>query len=352
MREDQRADGGGAVRAGRVDRGLLALAQSGDGQAFRQLVEPYRRELQVHCYRILGSVQDAEDLLQETLLAAWRGIGGYEERASIRAWLYRIATNRCLNTLRANDRRAHPDVSHRPEVPLPEPSRRRAEPSWLEPYPDALLGDLVDSAPGPEARYEARESVSLAFVAVLQTLPPRQRVVVVLRDVLGFRAAEVAVMLDATEGAVESALKRARATLAEEHDRRSAPLPDSPDERRVVEGFLRAFEAGDVEAIVAMLTDDAWLTMPPLPLEYQGPAAIGHFLSTVAFHDGARYVLVPTRANGQPAFGMYSRDQRTPILHAHGLLLLTVTGRGVAAVTRYHDNSLLAMFGLPRSLRA
>ncbi|HEX2315923.1 MAG TPA: RNA polymerase subunit sigma-70, partial [Thermomonospora sp.] len=191
--------------AGRSAEGLLASARGGDGEAFRELVEPYRRELQVHCYRILGSVQDAEDLVQETLLAAWRGIGGFEERASVRTWLYRIATNRCLNALRAGARRPSESVTYRPEVPLPEPSHRRAEPSWLEPYPDVLLDAIADGLPGPEARYEARESVSLAFLAALQQLPPRQRAVLVLRDVLGFRAAEVADVLGTTENAVTNA---------------------------------------------------------------------------------------------------------------------------------------------------
>jgi RNA polymerase sigma-70 factor (ECF subfamily) len=332
---------------GAVD--LLALAREGDGEAFRALVEPYRRELQVHCYRILGSVQDAEDLLQETLLAAWRGIGGYEERASLRTWLYRIATNRCLNALRAA-RRPPGYAGYRPEVPLPEPSRRRAEPSWLEPYPDVLLDEITDDTPGPEARYELRESVSLAFLAALQELPPRQRVVLVLRDVLGFRAAEVARMLDATEDAVTNALKRARRGMPGPGGH-GAPLPSSPQERRIVTDFVRAFEAGDVDAVVALLTDDAWLTMPPLPMEYQGLDAIRNFLATVALRHGKRHVLVPTRANGQPAFGCYQHDPRTPILHAHGVIVLTLSGDRVAAVTRFLDNSLLATFGLPRSLR-
>jgi RNA polymerase sigma-70 factor (TIGR02960 family) len=326
--------------------GLLTRARDGDGEAFRELVEPYRRELQVHCYRLLGSVQDAEDLLQETLLAAWRGIGGYEERASLRTWLYRIATNRCLNALRAGARRPPDYADYRPEVPLPEPSHRRAEPSWLEPYPDVLL----DETPGPEARYELRESVSLAFVAALQELPPRQRVVLVLRDVLGFRAAEVARMLDTTEDAVTNALKRARRALPGP-DAERAPLPNSPGERRIVDDFVRAFEAGDVDAVVALLTDDAWLTMPPLPLEYQGVDAVRNFLATVALRDGVRHVLVPTRANGQPAFGCYVRDPRTPIPHAHGVIVLTLAGDRISALTRFLDNSLLTTFGLPRSLR-
>ncbi|WP_049558257.1 sigma-70 family RNA polymerase sigma factor [Nonomuraea sp. SBT364] len=331
---------------------LLALARSGDGEAFRELVEPYRRELQVHCYRILGSVQDAEDLLQETLLAAWRAIGGYEERASVRTWLYRIATNRCLNALRGGGRRPHGYPAYRPEVPLPEPSHHRAEPSWLEPYPDMLLDEIADQVPGPEARYELRESVSLAFLAALQQLPPRQRAVLVLRDVLGFRAGEVAGILDTTENAVAMALKRARAALARElPGREGAPLPNSPRERRLVDAFARAFEAGDVDAIVALLTDDAWLTMPPLPLEYQGPDVIRSFLETIAMRRGTGRVLIPTRANGQPAFGCYIRDRRTPIMHAHGVLVLTLAGDRISMVTRFLDNSLLTTFGLPRSLR-
>lgn len=329
---------------------LLALARDGDGEAFRGLVEPYRHELQVHCYRILGSVQDAEDLVQETLLAAWRGIGGYEERASVRTWLYRIATNRCLNALRAGSRRSH--AGYEPEVPLPEPSHRRPEPSWLEPYPDTLLDEIVDHTPGPEARYELRESVSLAFLTALQQLPPKQRAVLVLRDVMGFRAAEVATILDTTENAVTSALTRARGALANElPDRENAPRPNSPLERRIVADFIRVFEAEDVDAVVAMLTDDALLTMPPLPLEYQGIEAVRHFLATVALRDGRRHVLIPTRANGQPAFGCYMRDPRTSIMHAHGVVVLTLAGDRIAALTRFLDNSLLTTFGLPRSLR-
>ncbi|MGR6920420.1 sigma-70 family RNA polymerase sigma factor [[Actinomadura] parvosata] len=319
---------------------LLTAARGGDGDAFRALVEPYRRELHVHCYRLLGSVQDAEDLVQETLLAAWRGIGGYEERASLRTWLYRIATNRCLNALRGGAHRS---------------SRRREEASWLEPYPDVLLDELPDRLPGPEARYETSESVSLAFLAALQRLPARQRAVLVLRDVLGYRAAEVADLLGTTTNAVTMALKRARATLSRElpgPGRESAPLPGSSQERRLVAGFTRAFEAGDVDAIVALLTRDASLTMPPLPLAYRGPDEIRTFLATAALAGGRRYALVPTRANGQPAFGCYLRDPRTPILHAQGVLVLTPAGERVCALTRFHDNSLLTAFGLPRSLRA
>jgi RNA polymerase sigma-70 factor (TIGR02960 family) len=329
---------------------ILDRARAGDGQAFRELTEPYRRELQVHCYRILGSIQDAEDLLQETLLAAWQGLAGFEERSSLRSWLYRIATNRCLNALRAGTRR--PREAPSLEVTLPEPTRR-GDPSWLEPYPDVLLDDLPDRAPGPAARYETKESVSLAFLVALQHLPPRQRAVLVLRDVLGFRAAEVATMLDTTESSVTSALKRARATLAArlpDPGRDQAPLPGSPRERRIVEDFSAAFERRDVDTILTLLTDDVWLTMPPLPLEYQGIAATGHFLRTVSMRTGRRYRLIPTYANGQPAYGMYVIDN-TPIAHAHGLLVLTLTGDRICALTRFADNGLLPHFGLPRTLR-
>ena len=247
----------------------LERARAGDEEAFAELVDPYRRELQLHCYRILGSLQDAEDQLQETLLAAWRGLERFEERASLRAWLYRIATNRCLNALRDRGRRPQ-------EVPgmvePPEPTRR-AEPMWLEPYPDVLLEGLADEAPGPEARYETRESVGLAFMAGLQHMPPRQRAALVLRDVLGFRAAEVAEMLDSSEASVKGALRRARVTLDErlpagagEH----AALPRSPRQRDLVGRFAAAVERGDTDSVVALLTDDAWLTMPPEPYEYQG----------------------------------------------------------------------------------
>jgi RNA polymerase sigma-70 factor (ECF subfamily) len=331
----------------------LARARAGDDEAFRRLTDPYLRELQVHCYRMLGSVQDAEDLLQETLLAAWRGLGGYEGRASVRTWLYRIATNRCLNALRDGARRPHEDPARQVRIPLPEPTRERAEPLWLEPFPDALLEGVPDRAPGPEARYEMRESVSLAFLVALQQLPARQRAVLVLREVLGFRAVEVADMLATSESAVNSALKRARAAVDGELpgvDREQAPLPGSSRERRIVEDFARAFERGDMEAVVALLTDDVWLTMPPLPLEYQGGAAVGHFFATVALRSGRRYVMVPTRANGQPALAGYVHEEGRPAPHRNGLLVLTLRGDRVAAITRFLDSGLMSAFGLPPTL--
>jgi RNA polymerase sigma-70 factor (TIGR02960 family) len=334
-----------AEEAGR----LLARARAGDGDAFAELVGPFRRELQVHCYRILGSVADAEDMLQETMMAAWRGLDRFEGRASLRAWLYRIATNKCLNQLRGNRTR----FQYTPEIPLPEPTRT-GEPLWLDPYPDALLGDIPDTAPGPEARYEARESVSLAFVAALQHLTPGQRTTLVLRDVLGFSAAETAGILEASLDSVNGALKRARAAIAGQlppgqHDR--APVPGSARERQIVARFADAFEHGDVSRIVALLTDDAWLTMPPLPFEYQGRAAAAQFLSAISFRSQTRqFRLVPTRANGQPAFGCYLRDAQAPIAHAHGLIVLTLAGDRISAITRFLDNSVLPQFGLPRTL--
>jgi RNA polymerase sigma-70 factor (TIGR02960 family) len=329
---------------------LIDRAQAGDGEAFRQLTDPYRRELQVHCYRILGSVQDAEDALQETMFAAWQGLRGFERRASIRTWLYQVATNRCLNALRSASRR--PQMQPAPELDLPAPSRL-GEVVWLEPYPDVLLDGVADIAFGPEARYEATEAIGLAFVTALQLLPPRQRAVLILRDVLGFRAAEVADMLLSSEESVTSALKRARATLQRElprdDHRQGPPPPGSPAERELVARLTAAYDAGDVNSIVALLTEDVRLAMPPVPLEYQGRELAAQFLRAVAFRQGRRYRLVPTRANRQPAFGAYVRDPRAGISHANGLLVFTLSGNRISGITRF-DNSVLARFGLPRTL--
>jgi RNA polymerase sigma-70 factor (ECF subfamily) len=331
---------------------VLARARAGDGEAFRELTDPYRRELQLHCYRILGSVQDAEDMLQETLLAAWRGLDRFEERASMRSWLYKIATNRCLNALRDTGRRPAAAARYQWSDPPPEPTRR-AEPLWLQPYPDVLLDDLPDTAPGPEARYETREALALAFVAGLQRLPPRQRAVLVLRDVLGYRAAEAADMLGVSEVSVNSTLQRARATLAAQQPaagRDAAPAPRSARERGLVGRFADAFEAADTERLVALLTEDAWLTMPPEPLEYQGRAAIAEFFQTRPHWKTRVTRLVPTRANNQPAFGYYRTDLDVPVAHAHGLIVLTLAGDKICAITRIGDNSLFPRFGLQRTL--
>jgi RNA polymerase sigma-70 factor (ECF subfamily) len=334
-----------------VTQQLLTRAAQGDADAFRQLTDPYRRELQFHCYRILGSMQDAEDALQETMVSAWRGLAGFEERGSLRAWLYRIATNRSLDALRDPARRPPPPE---PPTALPQPTRL-GEPTWLEPYPDALLGDLIDAEPGPEASYETRETIELAFVAALQQLPPRQRSVLVLRDALGFHAAEVADMLGSSEDSVKSALRRARATMQQLQSppsRERAPVPDSPEERELVRRFSEAWIADDIEAVIALLTDDAWVSMPPSPLEYQGRAPIGAFLRQIAkWRAGRRYRLVPTRANTQPAFGCYRNDFHAPIAHAAGLLVLTLEGDRIAAITNFIDTSVLSRFGLPRTLR-
>ena len=327
----------------------LAQARAGDEHAFRELTDPYRRELQVHCYRILGSVQDAEDLVQETLLAAWRGLEAFESRSSVRAWLYRIATNRCLNALR--DRARRPREVQAMVEPL-EPTRR-IEPLWLEPYPDVLLEDIADRSPGPEARYEAREAVELAFISALQNLPPRQRAVLVLRDVLGFRTAEVADMLDTGEASVKGALQRARATLGEQlpvPDRDRAPVPNSARERGLVGRFADAVESGDVDGVVSLLTDDALLTMPPQPLEYQGHDAIAAFLRHRAQLRGVPLRVVPTRANTQPAFGCYLPDAHAAIARPYSLFLLTLEGDAVAAITWFADTALFPHFGLPRTL--
>jgi RNA polymerase sigma-70 factor (TIGR02960 family) len=328
---------------------LISRARAGDGEAFRELTQPHRRELQVHCYRMLGSVADAEDALQDTLLAAWQGIGAFEGRASLRTWLYKIATNRCLNARRAVGRRPAKEWDV-PKVEPPEPTRL-GEVAWIEPYPDVLLEGAINLPPGPEARYEQAESISLAFVTALQVLPPRQVAVLILRDVLGFRASEVATMLDTTVESVTSALKRARASL---HQRRKTaegreppPAVSSPAEDAIVAKFARAWESADIDALVDLLTDDVFISMPPMPFEYQGRDVVTRFCASL-FGSGRRFDLVPTRANGQPAFGAYLRPP-AGVRHGTGLYVLTLAGDQICAMTRF-ENSVLPSFGLPRSL--
>jgi len=328
---------------------LMTRARAGDGDAFRELTEPYRRELQVHCYRMLGSLQDAEDAVQDTLLAAWQGLGGFEGRASIRTWLYRIATNRCLNARRSASRRPASQWNI-PAVEPPDPTRL-GEVVWLEPYPDALLEGAIDGPAGPEARYEQTETISLAFVTALQVLPPRQLAVLVLRDVLGFHASEVAGMLDSTPGSVNSALKRARASL--QHRRPpgagDAPPPaaGSPSEDAIVAKFVTAYESADLDALVALLTDDVFISMPPMPFEYEGRDVVARFFASI-FGAGRRFDLVPARANGQPAFGAYLRAP-AGVRHGIGLFVLTLAGDRICALTRF-EKGVLPWFGLPRSL--
>ena len=328
----------------------LIRARAGDHQAFAALTDPYRRELQLHCYRILGQVQDAEDAMQETLLSAWRALESFEERSTLRSWLYRIATNRCLNMLRDSGRR--PATAVGPASTPPEPTRY-GEVLWLEPYPDALLEGIVDGTAGPEARYETREAVTLAFLTALHRLPPRQRAVLVLRDVLGFSAIEVAAMLDTSPTSVNSALIRARATIEEggprAHDR--APLPRSAQEHELVARFADAFERGDVEPIVALLAEDAWWTMPPEPYGYQGHHAIKQFIAhAFARRRDNRHRLIPTRANSQPAFAQYVKDPHTDVGRALSLLVLTLDGDRISHITRFAPTGVLAHFGLPRTI--
>jgi RNA polymerase sigma-70 factor (ECF subfamily) len=332
-----------------VTTNLMSRARAGDGEAFRELTDPYRRELHVHCYRMLGSLQDAEDVLQDTLLAAWQGLEAFEGRASIRTWLYRIATNRCLNALRSASRRPARawDIA---QVEPPEPTRL-GEIAWLEPYPDARLEGAIGIPQGPEARYERNEAISLAFVTALQLLPGRQRAVLILREVLGYHANEVAAMLESTIDSVNSALKRARTSLRQRlppiGDREPSPAAGSRAERALVARFVRAWESGDLDGLVALLTADVSVSMPPIPLEYQGREVVTRLFASIIRRRA--HELVPTRANGQPAFGAYLRAPGGGIRHGTGLFVITLSGNRICALARF-DSSLLPWFGLPHSL--
>jgi len=332
---------------------LLASAKGGDRQAFQQLTEPRRRELLVHCYRMLGSFHDAEDLVQETLLRAWRGLKGFDGRASTRYWLYRIATNACLNALatRASAGRVLPET----ESPATEqmPDREPASDiAWLEPYPDSALEQIADDAPGPDARYEMREAVQLAFIAAIQLLPPRQRATLLLTDVLGWSAAESARLLDSSVAAVNSALQRARTTLEERlagGPPRVAVAP-SEQQRDLLERYVRAWESTDVDGFTALLKEDAVMSMPPWRQWYRGRAAIAAFLAHTGRPGGhAPFRLVPTAANRQPAFAFYSRWQ-SPEWRFHSVQLLTLHGDRIAAMTSFVMPPLASVFGLPAVL--
>ncbi|HEX5144516.1 MAG TPA: RNA polymerase subunit sigma-70 [Mycobacterium sp.] len=334
-----------------VSADLLAQARAGDAAAFDSLVAPYRRELLVHCYRILGSIQDAEDAMQETLLSAWQGLGGFEGRSSMRTWLYRVATNRSLDALRAANRQ--PAITTTVGDVTPPRPTRVSEVAWLQPFPDMLLDDVADGVPGPEAVATTREAISLAFITALQLLPPRQRAVLILRDVLDYRAREVAYILGITEESVTSALKRARATLRDNPDRAGdadpAPSPGSEDERRVVDQFVAAFSAHDVPAIVALLTADAWIKMPPMPFEYQGREAAAEFFTAIAPPHGRNLRIVRTRTNGQPAFAAYAEDRAAGVWRAVGIIVLMLRGQLISEATRF-DPAVLPSLGLPRIL--
>ncbi len=334
---------------------LLGSAKAGDRDAFRRLTEPYRRELQLHCYRMLGSFHDAEDMVQETFLRAWRGLGRFEGRASVRTWLYRIATNACLsNVARPGTRRLLPEMQGSPTTRMPE-GTPATDILWLEPYPDAALEALTDQAPGPDARYEMHEAVQLAFVAAIQLLPPRQRAVLVLHDVLGWSASETARLIEGSVASVNSALQRARATLERRLPAGRSSIRQAPDDgqRALLERYLRAWEDADVDGFVALLREDAVLSMPPWPRWYRGRDAIGAFF-TWAARPGGRgpYHLVPTSANRQPAFAFYCGGGQRDEWRFHNIQVVTLQDTGIAAMVNFVTPELRAAFDLPAVIPA
>jgi RNA polymerase sigma-70 factor (ECF subfamily) len=333
-----------------TETALIAAAQAGDNTAFDALVAPYRHELLVYCYRLLGSVHDAEDLVQETLLRSWVKRATFVRQGSFRAWLYRIATNLCLNAITRGPRRSLPTLTQPPAdptQPLPEAS---SEPIWLEPLPDALLAGVPDT---PEARYTQRESITLAFIVALQVLPPRQRAVLVLRDVLDWPASEVADWLEMSVPAVNSALQRARWSLA-----RHAPSEETPPAqlearlRPLLDHYLRAWEQADVPALVALLKEDAWFTMPPVPAWFQGRDAIEAFFRAAIFHPPTpgEWRLRQVWTNASPAFALYRLNGTTGRHHFFGLLVLTWEGERIASSVGFMDATSLAPFALPDAL--
>jgi RNA polymerase sigma-70 factor, ECF subfamily len=338
----------------------LFAARQGDSQKFSELTEPYRRELQVHCYRILGSLHEAEDMVQETMLKAWKRLDSYEGRASFRSWLYKIATNACLDFLdQKKSRRLLPFERFSPSDPGSPILPPSPEISWLEPFPDEWLGDK--SAINPEARYTDAESISLAFLTALQALPPRQRAVLILRDVLDFSAMETSDLLELTVSSVNSALHRARTTLTQRYPQGGLeePIMFSTDEKtqRLLDRFVRAWETADVNGLVALLKADATLAMPPSPSWYQGQGAIGIFVAATVFGDSEmfpgqalnRWRLLPTHANGSPAFAIYLRDEKDEY-QPFGLIALTIVGDQLSQIISFIDPSLPPLFGLPAKL--
>jgi RNA polymerase sigma-70 factor (ECF subfamily) len=327
----------------------LAAARAGDHLEFGHLTEPYRRELQVHCYRLVGSLPEAEDLVQETILRAWRRLDTFEGRAPFRAWLYKIATNACLDALNKRSRRSLPMSTHPAADPHQPPHPPIPDPVWLDPLPDNLIADLDEN---PEARYALRESVTLAFLAALQTLPPRQRAVVILCDVLDWRASEAADCLGLTISAVNSALHRARVTLAKHYHGQEHEVvpPHDAQTRDLLERYMRAWEAADVDALVGLLRDDAVLAMPPTPSWYRGREAIRFILLTIPFagESSGRWRLIPTQANSQLAIAFYQRDEAHDTLYRGvGVQVLTVAGPSFSAVISFMDPTLLSRFDLP-----
>ena len=336
------------------ERELLDAAREGDEDAFRLLVEPHRGALHAHCYRMLGSVHDAEDALQDALLRAWRGLHGLEGRSSLRTWLYRIATNACLDAAARRPKRVLPVDYGPPAGPDDVPGEPLVEPVWLEPYPDERLG-VEEGYAAPEARYEQREAVELAFIAAIQHLPARQRAVLVLREVLGFSAREVAESLETTVASVNSALQRARKTVDERLPARSqqATLRTLGDDgiRDLVEGLVDAFERGDVDAILALVAEDATFAMPPYTDWYRGRDALGDsWLMPGGPPPRLRYV--PTRANGQPALATYQRDPEAGSYLPIALDVLTLDGARISEITAFRTPEIFPLFGLPDELAA
>jgi RNA polymerase sigma-70 factor, ECF subfamily len=335
------------------ERQLLEAARAGDEKAFALLVEPYQAQLRAHCYRMLGSVNDAEDALQETLLRAWSGLAGFESRSSLRSWLYRIATNASLRMIEKRPKRVLP-IDYGPAA---DPHAAFGEPVtesiWLEPYPDAQLG--VDAAMlGPDARYEQRESIELAFAAAFQHLPARQRAVLILRDVLGFSARETAEALETTTVSVDSALQRAHKAIEERVPAQTQQatlraLGDS-ELRQIVSRFADAWERNDVDAVVAMLADDARMTMPPWPSWYKGRDAVATFLRSWPLSVRKRWQLRATGANGQPAVAAYLWDEQTTAFRAEAIIVLTLHAARIEEITAFRSPELFPRFGLPEQL--
>jgi RNA polymerase sigma-70 factor (ECF subfamily) len=324
---------------------------AGDPAAFASLTEPFRKELLTHCYRMLGSLEDAEDLVQETLLRAWRRLETYQGRAPMRAWLYKIATNNCLDALSRRPKRSLPVELGAPADPAKPPEPLVNEPVWIEPYPDELLAPVEAS---PEARYESRESISFAFLIVLQELPPRQRCALILGDVLDWQAAEIAEVLDISVSAVNSLLHRARSTLKQHYPRHTAekPYPTEGRQKQLLERYLRAWETADIDGIVSMLTEEATFPMPPLPSWYQGRAAIRAFIlaTSLAGEAAGRWRLLPIRANGLPGFAFYVRDENSGKYLPFALQVLRFEGELLSDVTTFGTPGLFPAFDLPAEL--